>query len=112
MPEPGNNLRLIGPTAEGEAWTRRLSSIGTFAAGIAHDFNNLLANILANAELGLTEGPPRSHATTELERIRTLAIRGSEIVRELMAYAGQEDARAEAVDLSKLVEEMLEMLRL
>jgi CheY-like chemotaxis protein len=112
MLEPGNNLRPIGPTAEYEAWTRRLSSIGTLAAGIAHDFNNLLANILANAELALTEVPPRSHAIAELERIRTLAIRGSEIVRELMAYAGQEDARAEAVDLSQLVEEMLEMLRL
>jgi PAS domain S-box-containing protein len=99
-------------TAEGEAGARRLSSIGTLAAGIAHDFNNLLANILANAELALTEVPSRSRAIEELERIRMVAIRGAEIVRELMVYAGQEQATAEAVDLSRLVEEMMEMLRI
>lgn len=91
---------------------RRLSNVGKLAAGIAHDFNNLLANILANAELALAEVAPRSRAIEELERIRNVAIRGSEIVRELMVYAGRDPAHAEAVDLSKLVEEMLEMLRL
>jgi len=99
-------------TAEGEAGARRLSRIGTLAAGIAHDFNNLLANILANTELALTDVPPASRAIDELERIRMVAIRGAEIVRELMVYAGQEEARAEEVDLSILVEEMLEILRL
>jgi PAS domain S-box-containing protein len=99
-------------TTDGEAGDRRLSSIGTLAAGIAHDFNNLLANILANAELALTELPPRSRAMDELERIRMVAIRGAEIVRELMVYAGQEQARREPVDLSRVVEEMLEMLRI
>lgn len=91
---------------------RRLSSIGALAAGIAHDFNNLLANILANAELALAEIAPRSCAIRELERIRNVAIRGSEIVRELMVYAGQEPPRTELVDLSRLVTEMVEMLRI
>ena len=91
---------------------RRLSSVGKLAAGIAHDFNNLLANILANAELALAEIAPRSRAIEGLERIRKVAIRGSEIVRELMVYAGRDPAHTEAVDLSQLVEEMLEMLRI
>jgi len=41
-----------------------------------------------------------------------VAIRGAEIVRELMIYAGQDGtALLEAVDLSRLVEEILELLR-
>lgn len=94
------------------AGTRRLSNIGRLAAGIAHDFNNLLSNILANAELALAEVAPRSRAIEELERIRKVAMRGSEIVRELMVYTGRDPASAKPVDLSKLVEEMLEMLRI
>lgn len=101
----------LAPDNDGAA-ARRLSSIGRLAAGIAHDFNNLLANILANADLALAEVTPRSRAIDELERIRKVAIRGSEIVREIMVYAGRDAARAEPVDLSKLVEEMLEMLRI
>jgi CheY-like chemotaxis protein len=45
-----------------------------------------------------------------VERIRGVAIRASEIVRELMMYAGNETAVLEAVDLSGLVREMLELL--
>lgn len=97
---------------QGGSGTRRLSSIGTLAAGIAHDFNNLLANILANADLALAEVGPESRAALGLERIRTVAVRGAEIVRELMVYSGQERSHAERIDLSKLVEEMLEMLRI
>lgn len=102
----------LGATSDGQADARRLSSIGALAAGIAHDFNNLLGNILANAELALTEVAPRSLGIEELERIRAVAIRGSEIVREMMVYAGQDVARTEALDLSNLVEEMLELLRI
>jgi len=99
-------------TSDGDSGARRLSSIGTLAAGIAHDFNNLLAGILANAELALSEVAPRSRALEELQRIRTVAIRGSEIVRELMVYVGQDPPHPEPVNLSKLVEEMLAMLRI
>ena len=97
---------------QGESGARRLSNIGTLAAGIAHDFNNLLANILANADLALAEAGPQSRAAAGLERIRTVAVRGAEIVRELMVYSGRERSHAERVNLSKLVEEMLEMLRI
>ena len=54
------------------------------AGGIAHDFNNLLGGALAYSELAEAKvaegGPPRE----ELQQIRAVAIRGSEIVRQLM----------------------------
>jgi CheY-like chemotaxis protein len=90
---------------------QKWESLGVLAGGIAHDFNNLLGSILAEAELAdeeLAEGLP---ATEELNRIKAVAIRASEIVRELMIYSGQDRAILEPVDTSRLVEEMLELLK-
>jgi two-component system, cell cycle sensor histidine kinase and response regulator CckA len=89
---------------------KRLETIGYLAAGIAHDFNNLLASIIAEAEVVLAN-PPANGASVTVGRIRTVAIRTSEIVRELMVYAGQDEGEMTAVDLSSLVEEMADLLR-
>jgi two-component system, cell cycle sensor histidine kinase and response regulator CckA len=88
----------------------RLENIGHIAAGVAHDFNNLLATIVAYAELALADGPLRGDSVT-VERIHAVAIRASEIVRELMIYAGRDEREITGVDLSVLVEEMLDLLR-
>ena len=48
----------------------------------------------------------------EITRIKTVAIRGAEMVRELMIYAGQEQqGGGEPVDLSRLTAEMLELMK-
>jgi two-component system cell cycle sensor histidine kinase/response regulator CckA len=91
---------------------QKLESLGVLAGGIAHDFNNLLGGILAEAELIESDLAAGLSAGEEVARIKAVAIRGAEIVRELMIYAGQDQASlAEPVDLSRLVEEMLELLK-
>ena len=90
---------------------QKLETIGVLASGIAHDFNNLLGSILTSAELALKE-KAGSAVGDELERIRTASIRGAEIVRELMIFGGKESAIFEAVDMSALVEEMLQLLKI
>ena len=99
--------------AQEEALARqKLESLGVLTSGIAHDFNNLLGSILADAELAEAELAAGSSASEELQRIKTVAIRGAEIVRELMIYSGQDKAdRFEPVDVSRLVEEMLALLK-
>ena len=91
---------------------QKLESLGVLAGGIAHDFNNLLGGILAEVELvesDLAAGMPAGH---EIAKIKEVAIRGAEIVRQLMIYAGQDQVRlVEPLDLSQLVEEMLELLK-
>jgi CheY-like chemotaxis protein len=67
--------------------------------------------VLAHAELGLGELASGSSPQEELESIRAVAIRGSEIVRQVMTYAGQEPEILELVDVSRIVEEMTELLR-
>jgi PAS domain S-box-containing protein len=90
---------------------QKLESVGTLASGIAHDFNNLLGGVLAQAELGLEDLAAGSNPQAELRAVRDAAVRGSEIVRELMVYAGKETAVVGLVDVSQIVAEMLEFLK-
>ncbi len=107
-----SDITEVKHTREQALASQKLESLGILASGIAHDFNNLLGTILADAELALTEVAPGSACGEEIQRIRTVAIRASEIVRELMNYAGQGDTALEPVDLSVLLEEMLQLLRI
>jgi nitrogen-specific signal transduction histidine kinase/CheY-like chemotaxis protein len=96
---------------EADIARQKLESLGVLAGGVAHDFNNLLGGILGQAELMETELRVGSPLAAELRRIKTAAVRGSEIVRELMIYSGQDTKDFEAVDVSHLVREMLELLK-
>ncbi len=107
-----SDITEVKHTREQALASQKLESLGILASGIAHDFNNLLGTILADAELALTEVAPGSACGEEIQRIRTVAIRASEIVRELMNYAGQGDTALEPVDLSLLLQEMLQLLRI
>ncbi len=91
---------------------QKLESIGTLASGIAHDFNNLLGGVVAQAELALSELAAGSHPEGELRAIRDGALRGSEIVRQLMVYAGKDSAAVGLVNVSRIVEEMLQLLKI
>ncbi len=90
---------------------QKLESLGTLASGIAHDFNNLLGGVLALSEVALAELAAGAHPEEELKRIGTTAMRGSEIVRQLMVYAGKESEALELVDLSHTIQEMVELLK-
>jgi two-component system cell cycle sensor histidine kinase/response regulator CckA len=120
LDEEGLPTRLFGACqditdsrrAQQEDFARKkLESLGTLANGIAHDFNNLLGGVLAQAELGLAESASGAFPKEELTAIRRVAIRGSEIVRQLMMYAGEETEVLGLVDVSRVVVEMLELLK-
>ncbi len=98
--------------AQDEALSReKLESLAILTRGIAHDFNNMMGGILAEAELAETEVADGLSPREEIQQIKAVAIRASEVVRELMIYSGRERANLEMVDLSALVEEMLELLK-
>lgn len=90
---------------------QNLESLGVLAGGIAHDFNNLLGGIYAQAELVETDLAVGSAASETIQKVKDSAMRGSEIVRQLMIYAGTEANSVEALDISRLVQEMLELLK-
>jgi len=90
---------------------QKLEIVGTLANGIAHDFNNLLGGVLAQSELVLGELASGSPLEGGLQNIRAAAIRGAQIVRQLMIYAGRESEVLELVDVSRIVEDMLELVK-
>jgi PAS domain S-box-containing protein len=99
--------------AREEALTReKLESLAVLTRGIAHDFNNLMGNILAEAEVAETHLTEGASPQDEIQQIKTAAMRASEVVGELMIYSGEEKTSFELVNLSTLVEEMLELLRI
>ena len=105
------DITEIKRTHEEALFRQKLESVGTLAGGIAHDFNNLLGAVQAQAELGLLELEAGSSCKEELNAISKVAMRGSEIVRQLMIYAGKESGDAGPVDLSKTVDEILSLLK-
>jgi PAS domain S-box-containing protein len=90
---------------------QKLESVGTLASGIAHDFNNLLGGVLAQAELAVSELAAGVNPGGELRAIREVALRGSEIVRQLMIYAGKESPVIGPVDVSETIRDMAELLK-
>jgi CheY-like chemotaxis protein len=88
-----------------------MESLGLLAGGVAHDFGNLLSGILTESEVALTSVEQDSPIRHAIGAIRTLALQAGEIVRALMAYAGQENPSLEPVDLSNTVAQTLAALK-
>lgn len=97
---------------EEELARQKLESLGVLSAGIAHDFSNLLGSVIAEAGLAEAELAVDSSPHGQMGRIKSIAFRATEIVRQLMIYSGQEKGDIELLDLSQVVEEMLELLKI
>ncbi len=91
--------------------TQKLESLGVLAGGIAHDFNNLLMAVLGHADLALDALPVSSEARDDLAEIRRAAQRATELCKQMLAYSGKGRFVIQAVEMQKVVEEMLHMLR-
>jgi PAS domain S-box-containing protein len=95
-----------------EALSRqKLETLVSLTRGIAHDFNNMVGAILSQAELAESDLSERVLPTEQVHQIKAVAVRASEIVRELMIYSGQEEGGLLPVDLSDLVQEMSGLLK-
>jgi len=92
--------------------TQKLESLGLLAGGIAHDFNNLLTGIIGHIGLALLDLPPNHQLQPHLTAIDQAAQRAAELCNQLLVYAGRGQRSLEMVDLSTLVREMSDILRL
>ncbi|PKO15357.1 hypothetical protein CVU37_13085 [candidate division BRC1 bacterium HGW-BRC1-1] len=92
--------------------TQKLESLGLLAGGIAHDFNNILVGIMGNASLALSEIDPKSDLFCSLQAIERAAMHAADLTRQMLAYSGKGQFVVERINLSRIVEEMLELLKL
>lgn len=92
---------------------QRLESIGTLASGIAHDLNNVLAPILMAADMldehdeaGGAAAVPDGGRGELVDMIRQAAIRGSDMVRQVLSFARGIDRRTAPVVIGPLLAEV------
>jgi PAS domain S-box-containing protein len=89
---------------------QKLESLGVLAGGIAHDFNNILMAIMGNADLALMRINPESPVVDNLQRIEQAAARAADLAKQMLAYSGKGKFVVEHIDVSRLVEEMHNMM--
>jgi two-component system, cell cycle sensor histidine kinase and response regulator CckA len=100
---------------ESLAQARTMEIIGRLSAGINHDFNNLLCVVLANAAylLELPRKTTLNHVEVRecLEDMRSAAQAGAGLTGKLATLVQGGPALHETIDLSKLCEEVVGVLR-
>jgi two-component system cell cycle sensor histidine kinase/response regulator CckA len=87
----------------------RLEAIGRLAGGLAHDFNNLLTVISTCSALLQRKVP--AEGRDYLEQIDVAVKRGSELTRQLLAFARKDEVRISAVDVNDVVTGVVGLLR-
>ncbi len=91
--------------------SQKMQSVGRLAGGVAHDFNNMLGVIMGNTEMALDQADSTQPLHDNLQEIQKAAIRSTNVVRQLLAFARKQTIAPRVLDLNATVEEMLKMLR-
>ncbi len=90
---------------------QKQQALGQFAGGIAHDFNNLLAAILGAAEAIAERAGLPAEVAEDAAQIRAAAERGSQLVRQLLAFGRQQTLQPRLVGVPAAIADLSGMLR-
>lgn len=90
---------------------QKMETIGTLAGGIAHDFNNILTPILGYTEMALEELSDESILRYDIEQINSAAIRGKDLVQQILTFSRQVDFDKKPLKLDDVVQEVLKLIR-
>ena len=96
--------------AEQARQSQKLEAIGRLAGGVAHDFNNLLQVVSGSTALALAALEDQAVLRTELAEVAHAADRASELTRQLLAFALNEPARAQLIDVNGVVRDVRRLL--
>ncbi len=91
--------------------TQKMESIGNLAGGIAHDFNNILFPIIGLAELMLEDLPPESLERENAREILNAGLRGSDLVKQILAFSRQSEHKKTPVRVQQILREVLKLGR-
>jgi signal transduction histidine kinase len=85
--------------------SQRLETIGALAGGIAHDLNNVLAPILMGTQI-LGQEVMSEAGRKILETMRARAIRGTEMIQQILTFARGVGGEPAVLELRKLLAEV------
>jgi signal transduction histidine kinase/CheY-like chemotaxis protein len=116
----GVDQRFVGILVDGDdsrAWraalqhSARMDALASLTAGVAHDFNNLLTVLVGNLYLIGEELRERPRVFEKLKAARDAGKRGSELIKQLMTFARREELEVGTIDPSKVIGDLLPLLR-
>mgnify|MGYP006283129965 CR=1 FL=1 len=90
---------------------QKMETIGTLAGGVAHDFNNILTPILGYTEMALEELSEESTLRYDIEQINNAAIRGKDLVQQILTFSREVDFDKKPIQLREIVVEALNLTR-
>ena len=91
--------------------SQKMQAIGQLAAGVAHDFNNLLTAIRLNTDELLGRHPVGDPSYPELQKINSTVSRAAGLVKKLLAFSRRQTRRAERVDVTDTLSDMVVTLK-
>ncbi len=89
----------------------RLTILGEITAGIAHEINTPLGNILGFAQL-IQDRTQDRQVEEDAEKIINSAVHSREVVKKLMFFACEMPQQMQRIQVTELVEEALQLLRI
>lgn len=90
---------------------QKMESIGNLAGGIAHDFNNILYPIIGMSELLLDDLPKKSLEYDNTKEILKAGKRGSELVKQILAFSRQSKQKKTPVRVQHILKEAIKFSR-
>lgn len=90
---------------------QKMETIGTLAGGIAHDFNNILTPILGYTDMAREELPEESNLRFDIEQINNAALRGKDLVQQILTFSREVDFVKKPIQLQPIVAEALNLLK-
>ena len=79
--------------------SQKMEAIGQLTGGIAHDFNNLLTVVIGNLEFVMPKLEPGTTLARRLAAAQGAAERGTNLTKQLLAFARRQSLHPEIVDL-------------
>jgi nitrogen-specific signal transduction histidine kinase len=91
---------------------QKMEAIGSLAGGIAHDLNNILFPISGLSEMLIEDLPPGSPASVSIEQIHKSALRGSDLVKQILAFSRQSNPQKLPIRIQPILKDVLKLVRL
>ncbi|HEY3518693.1 MAG TPA: ATP-binding protein [Gammaproteobacteria bacterium] len=116
----GADRRFVGVLVDGDdnkalraalQHSARMDALASLTAGVAHDFNNLLTVLVGNLYLIGEELRERPRVFEKLKAARDAGKRGSDLIKQLMTFARREELDVGTIDPSKVIGDLLPLLR-
>ena len=109
--ELARTLRERDVLQDALAHAQKMEAVGRLAGGLAHDSNNMLMVVISALSLLEQRTDLDEDARGELEVIKDVVTRASDLTKQLLTFARRQARNREPLDLNAIIGDVVPMLR-